>query len=149
MQLDDLINRIASVESGVEGVKTSYKFAENPDRISDRNVLPLIMHHIPRIDFAPAAKHNRWRDEVDVISAVFVLPRQDRTSALKYMENDILTLLQKYVIEFKNEVNYRHILGSGFQSFTSTIEYGALPELNFKGLDYAGFVVRHKAIRHN
>lgn len=142
-----LINKLASIERGISGVKKAYDFAENPDNLTNQ-VLPAALHYPIGFDSEQAAHFNVWRNALQMRTVLFVAPRQDKGGTLKFLENDAMPFLYKWRKEFQLETNVRDLLSLGLvKAFISRGRYGAGnaasaagQALIFNGIPYIGCI---------
>ena len=136
-----LIDKVASHEQAIDGVKRSYGFAKNPDTISQA-VLPCVIHYQPRFTSDLFAHHNVHRNVYTMQSIMFVNPRESMGGKLRYIENSAIPFLYKWRLKFQSDSVIRDILGIGLQrAYNFTGEYGAGGTLlSYNGTEYIGAV---------
>ena len=135
-----IINTIAQYERGIDGVKESYSFAQNPDRI---NVLPCVLHYSPSFESDPRAHHNVWRNEIVVRSLLYVLPRQSAGGKLSFLENAAIPFGYKWRAQFQTDSVVSAILSAAgaVRGFLKSGTYGAGgEELTHGDIEMVGWV---------
>lgn len=148
---ETLINKIAEYERSIPGVKNSYGYSQNPDNIVNAS-LPAVLHYIPEFISERKASFNVWKNELVILSLVFVMPREAQGGKLKFVENAAIPFGRKWRDKFQEEATIRGILGSqGAQiGFLEGGRYGVggfdtnTPELMYGETAYIGWVMRFR-----
>lgn len=145
-----IINQLASQCESIDGIRTSYGFAQNPDVLT-RAALPAIVF-VP-ISFESQAKghHNVHQNVLNISGILFVSERQAQGGTLRYLENDALPFMYKFRSHFQQDAVIRSLLGLGLTQATIVAgNYGAGgPLLTWGEVPYIGVVFRWTFVEVN
>lgn len=136
-----IINKLAGYFESVDGMKTAYPFASNPDSLSPAD-LPATLF-VPRsISMNQTGHHNLWTNVFDIVAATFVAPMQSSGGKLKYLENQAISLMPSVRVKFQEHAVINDLLSLGLvRAHIQEMNYGAgTPLLTHNGIAYIGFV---------
>ena len=139
---ENLINQIATEVSAINGIGSTYRFAQNPDDLSNAK-LPALLSVPTNFTSTLGAHHNIRKNEITITSVLFVAPRQTAGGKLKYLENRAMPFLGKFRARFADEQVTKNLFNVGnlTKVYDLTGAYGAGgPLLTFSGIEYIGIV---------
>lgn len=138
---ENAINLIAAQERSIQGINSSFPYAENPDALQT-GMLPAVVHFIPSFTSTPRAFHNVWANTLVFNSVLFVIPRDAGGGKLRYIENAAIPFGQKWRDKFQDDTVITNLLSSlaGVKVFLTGGTYGVGPLLDFAGISFIGWV---------
>lgn len=143
-----IINSIASYERAIVGVKNSYDAYANPDSLPNGS-LPAVMHYPEIFNSTQVGHHGIYRNELFIVSLLFVSPRQLMGGKLKFLENEAMPFLAKWREQFQTSSVIRAILSSNpavqkFELVEGRYVAGGL--LTFNDTEYIGAILRYRVV---
>lgn len=139
----DIIDKLAGYAESISGVKSAFKFAQNPDRLQ-LSQLPAILFYPPKFSSVPKGHYNLWKTDITVRGILFVATRQSRAGHLKFLENEALPYGQKFRDTFQTDTVIKDLLTLGAGTTTAWLEsgqYGAGgPLLTLNSVEYIGWI---------
>ena len=136
-----IINKVAGYFESVDGIRTAYGFAKNPDNLNAGDLPATVM--VPReIQMDQKGHHNIWRNVFDIIAVTFVATRQTAGGKLIFLENRTISLMPSVRQKFQTESVVSDLLGLGLvRAHIQSIRYGGGgPLLTYNGIEYIGFI---------
>ena len=137
-----LINKLAGHFEAVDGIRTAYGFAQNPDSLNGSS-LPAVTLFPQTVEMEPNAHYNVWSNNFSVRAVVFVAARQQQGGTLRYLENQTISLIPSIRRKFQTATVVKDILSLGLvKGFIRSIRYGAGGQiLTWNGIEYIGLIV--------
>lgn len=147
---ENVINAIALIERGIDGVKNSYEFGQNPTSLTNAK-LPAVMHYQSEFRSDLFGHHNVHKNSFIMQSILLVAPRQSSGGKLGFLENKAIPFLKKWRVAFQTEANVRTMLNLGLtKAYTFTGQYGAGGTLlTHNDIEYIGVVFTFELVEHN
>ena len=136
------IDQIATYERAIDGIRNSYGFARNPDRLNNSD-LPAVLHFSPGFTASVRGHFNLWDNVINVTSILCVSPREAQGGKLRYLENEAVVYGGKWRSKFQDQDVVKALLGQlgATGAFLTGGNYGAGGALlNVGGIDYIGWI---------
>ena len=137
------IDQIAAQERSIQGVSSSFPYAENPDALTT-GMLPAVVHFIPSFTSVQRGFHNLWANTLVFNSVIFVIPRDAGGGKLRYIENAAILFGQKWRDKFQDDTVITNLLSSlaGVKVFLTGGQYGAGGNLlTYAATEYCGWIM--------
>ncbi len=137
-----LIDQIATEASAIDGITSTYGFAQNPDTLTNAQ-LPALLCVPASFTSELRAHHNVHRTEMVINGALFVAARSQAGGALKYLENRAMPFMGKFREKFQSEDTIKNFfaLSNLTKAHTMSGVYGAGgPLLTHNGVPYIGII---------
>jgi hypothetical protein len=145
-----LINQLATEFDSIDGIETTFGFAQNPDVLSNAQ-LPAVVFVPVGFDSTPKAHHNVHQNEIEIAAVLFVAPRESQGGRLKFLENDAMPFLFKVRNQFQQSAVITRLLALGLtQSNIISGRYGVGGTLlSYAGVEYIGCIFRWTFVEVN
>lgn len=145
-----LINQLATEFESIDGITTTFGFAQNPDVLSNAQ-LPAVVFVPVGFDSSHRIHHNVHHNEIEVAGILFVSPREAQGGRLKFLENEAMPFLFKVRSQFQQAAVITRLLNLGLtQANLLSGRYGAGgPLLTYAGIEYIGIIFRWNFIEVN
>lgn len=140
----NLINTLATEASAIDGITSTYEFAQNPDTLSNAQ-LPALLFVPTNFSTTLGAHHNIRKNAIDITGVLFVASRQTAGGKLKYLENRAMPFLGKFRARFADDQVTKNLFNVG--NLTKVYDlagaYGAGgPLLTHNGIEHIGIVFK-------
>ena len=142
----NLIDKLATEASAIDGITSTYGFAQNPDTLSDAK-LPALLFVPTNFSTTLGAHHNVRKNEINITGVLFVATRQTAGGKLKYLENRAMPFLGKFRERFADNQVTKNLFNVGnlVKVYDFTGAYGAGgPLLTHGGIEFIGIVFNYK-----
>jgi len=139
----DIINRLATDFATIDGIKTTYGFAQIPDTLTNAQ-LPAVVFFPDAFESDLYAHHNFHKNVIGITAIVFVATRQTSGGSIKFLENRTMPFLGKIRTTFQTESVIKALLALGLvKAYTFSGNYGAGGTLlTFNGVEYIGVIIK-------
>jgi hypothetical protein len=139
---ENLIDQLATEVEAIDGIESTYGFAQNPDTLSNAQ-LPAALFLPIKFNAELKAHHNHHRNEIQITCVLFVAQRQTAGAKLKYLENRAIPFLSKFRARFQTEAVIQRLLAVGNLTTVTTFSgtYGAGGTyLTHNGIEHIGCI---------
>jgi hypothetical protein len=147
----DIINHLATEFAKIDGIKTTFGFAQNPDALKQAQ-LPAVVFIPESFKSGLRAHHNRHQNELNITGILFVAPRESRGGKLKFIENATIPFMYSVRKHFQTESVMKGMLALGGLTQAGIVsgEYGVGGNyLNYSGIEHIGLIFRWTFIEIN
>jgi hypothetical protein len=143
-----LINQLATEFDSIDGITTTFGFAQNPDTLSPAQ-LPAVVFVPVGFDSSPRAHHNVHRNEIEIAAVLFVTTRESMGGRLKFIENETMPFLFKVRNHFQLNATITTMLALGNLTQASIFSgrYGVGGTLlTYGSVEFIGCIFRHRFV---
>jgi hypothetical protein len=132
-----LINQLATEFESIDGITTTFGFAQNPGVLSNTQ-LPAVVFVPIQTESAPLEFHNAHSNDIKIAGVLFVSPRENK---LKFLDNDAMPFLFKVRNHFQQSAVISRLLDTGLtQAMLVDGRYSAGGILLTYGIEYIGLI---------